>query len=179
MELADLTGLFNQKVSGKTAEQLSVQLVYELEKQMGLASQLVNPMIKVVYETMAEIDGGDVRIDGVNHLLEYPEYANVEKLKDLLGLFEEKENLLDLIPSTSEEDGINVFIGRENGLDVMAESSLIFKTIKQGDKVVGAIGVIGPRRMDYAKVFGIINQLSDNIHHVINAKLPPPKKENL
>ena len=116
--------------------------------------------IKAIYEVMSELDTADIRVEGVNKLLKFPEYSNVSKLRDLLGVLEEKDKLLDVITShTTTEDGINVYIGTENDSDAMSNTSLIFKTVNVGGKKV-AVGVIGPKRMNYSKVIDMINRLA-------------------
>ena len=116
--------------------------------------------MKVIYETMNELDTADIKLDGVNRLLQYPEYSDVSKLRDLMGVLEEKEKLLDVISAHTEiEDGINVYIGKEDDGDAMRDTTMIFKNVNVGGKTV-AIGVIGPKRMNYSKVIGMINQLS-------------------
>jgi heat-inducible transcriptional repressor len=117
---------------------------------------------------MNEIDTADVRLDGINKLLNYPEYPDTEKLKNLLGVLEEKEKLLDVISShTSTDDGINVYIGGENDSDAMSNTTLIFKNINVGGSMV-AVGVIGPKRMNYSKVIGMINSLANGIDRMFS-----------
>ena len=62
-----------------------------------------------------------------------------------------------------KKDTINILIGKENSVDIMNNSTLIFKTITANDKVVGAIGVIGPCRMDYSKVITTLDMISNSI----------------
>ena len=94
----------------------------------------------------------DIKLDGVTNLLQYPEYSDVSKFRSLLGVLEEKEKILDVISShTTTEDGINVYIGAEDGSDAMSNSTLIFKNVTVGGTQL-AIGVIGPKRMNYQKV---------------------------
>jgi heat-inducible transcriptional repressor len=117
---------------------------------------------------MSELDTADVKLDGINRLLKYPEYSDTEKLRSLLGVLEEKDKLLDVISShTTNDDGINVYIGAENDSDAMSNTTLIFRNVNVGGKRV-AIGVIGPKRMDYSKVIGMINQLASGIDRIFS-----------
>jgi heat-inducible transcriptional repressor len=135
---------------------------------MGSAGAMVHPALKVIYETMNELDTADVKLDGINRLLKYPEYSDTGKLRDLLGILEEKDKLLDVISShTTTDDGINVYIGTENDSDAMSNTALIFRSVNVGGKKL-AIGVIGPKRMDYSKVIGMINQLASGIDRMFS-----------
>lgn len=150
----------NIYLSNLTSDEITMHIIMKLEAIMGTLSPMVHPAIKAIYEVMSEVDTADIKVEGVNKLLKFPEYSNVSKLRDLLGVLEEKDKLLDVLSSRSlNNDGINVYIGNENDDDVMSDTSLIFKNITIGDKRV-AIGVIGPKRMDYHKVIKMINHLA-------------------
>jgi heat-inducible transcriptional repressor len=121
---------------------------------------------------MSELDTADIRVEGVNKLLKFPEYSNVSKLRDLLGVLEEKDKLLDVISSrTKTEDDINIFIGTESDDDIMRNTTVIFKNITVKGKRV-SIGVIGPRRMDYHKVINMINKLATGIDQMYADERP-------
>ena len=62
---------------------------------------------------------------------------------------------------------MKVFIGSENTDKVMENSALIYRTIRRSGRVVGAIGVIGPRRMDYSRVIAVIDQLASRIDEML------------
>lgn len=162
--LSSLTALLNRHLVGLTAEELTVSRICHLEQLAGLAAPLVSPLVKTVWETMNEMDGGEVKVQGVNRLLEYPEYADVDHMKDMLGMLEHKEELLDLV-AAEEANGqdVHVYIGRENTVDVMSHSALVYRQIRHEGRVVGAIGVIGPCRMNYSKVIETLNQLAEGI----------------
>ena len=169
MSLRQMTDLLNRYMAGVAPERVSLATVFEMEAEMGDAAPVVGPLLKTVYETMKEMDGGDVRVAGVDHLLQYPEYNDHERLRDMLGMLESKENLLSLLPAEGSGNDVGVYIGSESGLDVMSNSTFVYRTVQKNGKVVGAIGVIGPCRMDYSKVIGIINHLTENIDSVINS----------
>ena len=134
-------------------------IIVKLESVMGAVGAMVHPTIKVIYETMNELDTADVKLDGVTKLLQYPEYSDVNKFRDLMGVLEEKDRLLDVISSReASDDGINVYIGRD-GDDAMRDTTLIYRNVTVGGKKL-AIGVIGPKRMNYSRVIGMINQLA-------------------
>ena len=148
-------------------------IIVKIEALMGSASAMVHPAIKVIYETMNELDTADIRLDGVNKLLQYPEYSDISKLRDLMGVLEEKEKLLDVISShTRMEDDINVYIGKEDDSDAMRDTTMIFKNVNIGGKRV-AIGVIGPKRMNYSKVIGMISQLASAIDSIFAGDSAP------
>ena len=164
------TDALNIYVVNLTGDEISMPIIVKLEALMGANSAMVHPAIKVIYEAMSELDTADVKIEGVNKLLKYPEYSDVSKLGELLGVLEEKDKLLDVISSRSmNKDGLNVYIGNGSEDDVMSDTTMIFKNILIGNKRV-AVGVIGPRRMDYQKVIEMINRLAFGIDRMFGAE---------
>ena len=164
---SDLAVGLNDHIAGLTANEITLPIIVELENAMGDKSAIVNPIIKIIYESMNELDDGDLKISGMDRLLQYPEYSNKDQLRELLGAFEKKEDILELV-SDPENQGINVVIGSESSVKVMNNSALVFKPVVRDGKTIGAIGIIGPRRMDYAKVVATIEGLAGNVESILN-----------
>ena len=167
MTASDLAAALNDHISGLTANEITLPIIVELEEAMGDKAGIVNPIIKIIYESMNELDGGDLKVSGMDRLLQYPEYSNKDQLRELLGALENKEDILDLV-SEPESDGVNVVIGSESSVKVMNNSALVFKPVVRDGKTLGAIGIIGPRRMDYAKVVATIEGLAGNVESILN-----------
>lgn len=167
-DLTRFTDAINVYLVNMTAENIGMPVIVKLEAIMGSAGAMVHPAVKLIYETMAELDTADIKVDGVNRLLKYSEESDVSKLQRLIGMFEEKEKLLDVISAHEiSDDGINVYIGKENDSDVMSNTTLIFKNVTVGGKRL-AVGVIGPKRMNYSKVIGMLNQLASGIDRMFS-----------
>ena len=170
----------NIYLANLTSDEITMPTIMKLEAIMGASAALVHPAIKAIYEAMNELDTADIKVEGVNKLLKFPEYSDVSKLRDLLGVLEEKDKLLDVLSARDmNEDGINVYIGNESD-DVMGGTTLIFKNVNVGGSRV-AVGVIGPKRMDYEKVIAMINRLTygmDKMFDQDGARLISPSKED-
>ncbi len=164
-----LNELLNRYIAGRKIGELSYASIVEIKNNLFGYEDIVDPIIKCIYDTVHEIDRGDVKVEQVNRLLEFPEYSNLSQLRGLIGMLEKKEDILNII-SNSQKDIINILIGKENSVDIMSNSTLIFKNITVNDRVVGAIGVIGPCRMDYSKVITTLDLLSDNIRWLFDVK---------
>jgi heat-inducible transcriptional repressor len=166
--VARLAGALNDHLTNLTADEITLPIIMETETQMGADASIVGTVIKIIYGLLSELDEGEMRVSGIDRLLQYPEYSDVGQLQELLGTLEKKDDILDLV-SRSENEGINVLIGSESEVKVMNNSALVFKPIVQNGKTVGAIGILGPRRMDYAKVLATLEGLSGNIADIIHA----------
>ncbi len=168
MSLTKLARVLNTHLTRVSAEQITLSMIMRIETEMGSDGVIVGDAIKTVYDLINEPENGEMRISGIDRLLQYPEYSDVTQLQELLGTLEKKEDILNLV-SQSENQDISVVIGSESQVKVMNNSALVFKPIIKDGKTLGAIGVLGPRRMDYAKVLATLEGLSGNISNLIHA----------
>ncbi len=177
-EIEKLGAVLNANLSELTASEITLPIMMKLENEMGARSDLVSAAVKGIYDVMSELDSGELKLSGLNKLLQYPEYSDSEQLGELIGALESKEEILDLIKdedngddSNGNNDGsggkVKVVIGSESSVKVMNQSAIVYKQIKKNGKTVGAIGIIGPLRMDYARVLATIDSLGGNIANLI------------
>ncbi len=171
-----LAALLNMRLTGITGDQISLPIMMEMESVMGEFAFLVSPVVKCICQTISAASGGELKVEGMNKLLAYPEFYDIGKLRDMLAMFERKEELVGLIsgetapmmPSGVTENGVQVYIGSENPVIIMDSSSLVFKPVKQGDKTVGALGIIGPTRMNYKKVISMIDGIAESVSDILS-----------
>jgi len=103
---------------------------------------------------------GQLIIEGRSKLLELPEYADVDRLRKLMHALEDREHLLVLLNKTITAGAASVYIGEETGQEGdlgAAQLSLVVAPIVVGDKTTGSLGVLGPTRMDYAKILPLVD----------------------
>ncbi len=162
-----ITDCLNACFAGLSAERITLPIVMKLENMMGMYAWVAQTIIKSIYEVMNEMSGGSLRYSGIDHLLQYPEYSDMSQFKELLGALERQDDILNMVSDSDKED-ISVYIGSESPVKVMNNSSIVFKAIKKDGKTIGAIGVIGPTRMDYAKVLRAITSISGNIANMLD-----------
>ncbi len=167
--VARLAAALNLYVGGLNADRITLPIIVQLEDHMGADAWMVSQAIKVIYEILNELDQGEMKVSGINHLLQYPEYSDIGQFQELLGTLEKKEDILNLVSQHESTEDISVLIGSESRVEVMNNSALVFKPIVKDGKTLGAIGVLGPRRMDYAKVLATLEGLSGNIENLIGS----------
>lgn len=176
--LRRFTEAINMYLVNLTSDGITMPIIVKLEALMGAAGAMVHPTVKIIYETMSELDSADVRLDGVTKLLQYPEYSDVSDFRNLLGVLEEKEKLMDVISTRATgNDGIHVYIGADNESDGMKNTTLIFKNVNVGGKQL-AVGVIGPKRMNYSKVIEMLNSLAMGIDRMFGEDALPPGNDD-
>ena len=133
-----------------------------LEKTSHMMSSLTNyvgisllPEYKKVY------------LDGTSHIIEQPEFKDFHKLYSLLKCLEEKANILKLL--SDDIDGrLVVHIGKENKMSYLDDCSVVTRGYKMKGKIVGRLGVIGPKRMMYEKVIPTVEFLADTVSRIFD-----------
>lgn len=171
-ELEEVISICNECLVGRTAEGINMPVLSEMEFRLGSLAYLAGIIAKIVYDTMLELGGGDLRVEGVNRLLQYPEYEDIDVLRNMIALFEDKQDLLSAISTSPDHDGVRVVIGSENTIKVMNNSALIYRPVRVDNRVIGAIGVVGPCRMDYARVIPTIDNLAKELDRLLSSELP-------
>jgi heat-inducible transcriptional repressor len=104
-------------------------------------------------------------------MIESPEFASVEKMKSLLKAFEDKYKMIKLLDRTAAADGIKVFIGSENPYFEMQGCSLVASSYRAGSNVIGALGVIGPTRMQYKQVIQVVDYTAKLLSRLLGERL--------
>ncbi|MBO7249995.1 MAG: heat-inducible transcription repressor HrcA [Clostridia bacterium] len=167
--LSKLSDFLNTNICGLDANMITLPIIMDFEREMGDHAHLVTHTVKAIYEIMNELDGGKLKYSGINRLLDYPEYADTQQLSNILGTLEDPNEILELV-SNIDNDEINVLIGSESPVKVMNNSAMVFKPITNNGKIVGIIGILGPRRMDYKKVLQTIEEIGAGITGMIDGE---------
>lgn len=168
-----LATALNEHLQGLTASQITLPVMMELEEAMGSWAELVSPAVKAMYEVMGEMDETRFRVSGVDRLLQYPEFSNPDKMKEVLGVIEKPEEIVNMV-SDPQDRGVNVVIGSESTVRVMDNSALVYIPIVKDGKNLGTVGVLGPARMDYARVLATLQGISDNISSLLGGEKQLP-----
>jgi heat-inducible transcriptional repressor len=112
----------------------------------------------VIDEVVALLRDRTLYLSGATNMLDHPDLSDTATLRSVLGAFEDKARLIDLLSRMAEERGLQVMIGSENPMEDMRGCSLITSTYTYRDQVLGVLGVVGPRRMPYSEVMSVVDE---------------------
>src|SRR5881275_581253 len=122
----------------------------------------------VTDQIVALLNGRTLYVSGAINMLDHPEFWDIETTRDLLRTFEQKERLADLMTVLAEGEGLRVTIGEENPYSEMRECTLITSTYLYHDRVVGILGVVGPRRLPYPDVISVVNETARHVTEALS-----------
>lgn len=161
----------NTNLIKRHADDITMPVFMAFEKALGKYAHFASDCVKAVYEMLSADSKEHVHVDGVTKLLSYPEYSSVSNAKSVLAIIEEQNKLIELLYGLSE-DKQNLYISDDesDGILPAKDTSFVFHPITYNGKTVGAIGVIGPKRMDYKKVIASLNYLASGISIELNEK---------
>ncbi len=171
-EQADiLSAILNSKLGGLSADEIDYDRLSALQAEIGAMTDISPPaliaILHFVCETAASFDDKEIYLTNAKSILSFPEYSDVGKAKKILDFLEDKKNLGKLLGDKNQSDEVTVKIGSENEFDEMKDCSLVTVNYELANNVGGKIGVIGPKRMNYARVFASLDIISKEIDNII------------
>ena len=139
----------------------------DIENRLSLHPKVLIDIMHFVDETITDSSETEIYVNNAKSILKYPEYSDVEKAEKIFTFLDDKENLKKLVAS-SDGDGIEAKIGKENDFEILQDCSLVTINYSLGNKKAWKIGVIGPKRMNYSKVFASLDLISNEIDKILN-----------
>ena len=109
----------------------------------------------------------DVILGGAQNIFNYPEYRDIDKAKVFLEVLETKDLLYKMLNQASNLE-FSISIGQENDFDEMKQCSVVTATYRIGDRNLGSFGVIGPTRMDYARVVSVLDYVGKSLNNILS-----------
>lgn len=158
-DLEIVSGYMNDRLKGLTMCNWDKSIMHELKSSLVRQRKVLDEAINLLDSILDQKADNKVYLGGALNILNQPEFMDVDKARNLLGLLEKKEILQEVMMGDTHE-GINVKIGSENECEGIHNCSLITATYKLNGRVVGTLGVLGPTRMKYSQVVSMVDYLT-------------------
>ena len=150
-DLKILSAVLNATMTNLTAEEFSSELLERVMGAAGPAASLVPIVMEFTTETLNRQGSTNMAVAGQMRILGHPEYRDVDKAQRLMSSLDE-DALANLPAVMQNANGTKVLVGPENVAQELKDTSVVMTKFDIGDGMQGMIGVVGPTRMDYAKV---------------------------
>ena len=172
-DLSLLSALLNTAMTEITVEEFTAEKMDKVMRSAGAAASLVPVIVDFTVETLKKQSSTDMAIAGQARLLGLPEYRDVDKAQRVLSSID--EDALSNLPAVMEgANGTKVIVGPENIADELKDTSVVMTKFDIGDGMQGMIGVVGPTRMDYAKVTARLSYFAESLSKMFS-KPPSPQ----
>lgn len=168
--LIKISNVLNQCIKGNNILQVEQEVYNKLNELDHEESIILQKLIPIIKEALSNKESIKIYSNGITNIFNFPEFKDIEKAKDFIDLWEQKNILVQLL-SSSTNDGVNITIGSENKVNEVRDCSLITATYQLNGRVLGTIGVIGPTRMEYSRVVALLNYLTGQLNDLVKKSL--------
>lgn len=163
-DLEMISRFLNERLSGLALNKIDKEAIGIINRE--LVNRISVPL-RNLYFINEEIssynipENGKIYLGGTAHILEQPEFNDINKIKSVLKLLEQKQLLYNIMGDFNKKTGVEIMIGSENSFQEIRDCSFVVATYNLGGRPVGKIGVIGPTRMEYSNVIGTVKFMAD------------------
>ena len=175
-DLKLLSALLNATMTEVPLEGLTGELMEKVMRSAGNAASLVPVILDFVQETLKNQGTTNMAVAGQSRLLGLPEYRDVDKSQRVLESMDE-DALANLPAVMRGANGTKVIVGPENVADELKDSSVVMTKFDIGEGMQGVIGVVGPTRMDYAKVTARLSYFAESLSKMFTKPETPQLPE--
>jgi len=167
-ELNRTANYVNANFAGLSLSAIRAELLKRMSEEKALYDRLLQNAMMICDRGLDETeqDSPDVFVEGASNIVTKADFADTERMRELLRVFEEKSRLIKILTECLGSDApqppqqVAIRIGAENSLPSLRRCAVITSHYGYGDQVVGSVGVVGPVRMEYARMIGIVNYVA-------------------
>ncbi len=168
-ELRAAANYLNSVFAGRDLAEIRRTLLSELRAAQESMDRVVYSAMRMAEQVFSD-DGGagdDIVVSGQTRLMGFEDLSDIEKLRVLFETFDEKRRMLHLLDQCLRNGGLQVLIGKESGVGVLNDCSLVTSTYGSGHES-GVLGVIGPMRMSYRRVIPLVDMAARMVSAALN-----------
>ena len=169
-ELDHLSDYLNSFLAGLTLHQVREKLLEQMRVAKNAYDRLLEQALKLGEKAFSSLDDTDVFIEGKTNILNEPEFSNVSRMTDLFRTFEEKTTMVKLLDKFLDPKGVQIAIGSESQVQEMETCSVVTSTYSCSGEVLGVLGVIGPRRMNYSRVIPLVGYTAKLLTEILETQ---------
>lgn len=168
--LVEATNFLNFRLAGRTLDEVRDDVTAELDQQRHQLGELTQRVVEAGLATWSgDASRSALIVRGQSHLLEdVTAVEDLERIRSLFDALETSEQFLRLLELTSTAQGVQIFIGAENDLFGVTGCSMIVAPYQDSrERIVGAIGVIGPQRLNFARIIPMVDYTAKVVGRLI------------
>jgi heat-inducible transcriptional repressor len=150
------------KVRGRTISEAHEAIMREIESHEAALDELTARLVQDGVADFASADRASLIVRGRGRLLEEAAAHDLERVRMLFDDLERKRDVIDLLNAAKDAEGVKIFIGSESRLFSLSGSAVIAAPYRDASRnIVGVLGVIGPTRLNYARIIPIVEYAAE------------------
>ncbi len=166
-----ITRYLNDEFTGLTLQEVRTRVVERMSQDKERFDRLMHTALELSHKALMEDESlkDAVHVEGASNIFAQPEFAdNVAKLKEIFEAFEEKGRLVGLLDRCMTAGGLVILIGAENETEWMESCSIVAQTYGYNERALGTLGIIGPKRMQYARIMALVDSTAKALSRVLS-----------
>ncbi len=167
-ELHIISKMFTDKFGGLSFPEISNVTMDKMELHNTNYEELLKNAINFAKNCLENEYEDEIYLEGTGNILKHPDFAQINKTKEIFKILEDKKNFMELLQNVIEVNGVNVLIGEETHISEMQDCSIVICSYKIKGYPSGIIGIIGPTRMKYGKIFSIVEFTSFQLEKALS-----------
>lgn len=158
-ELVQAANYLNEQFAGRDIFEVRQQLLKDMNTTRADMDRMMQSAIDIAGRALDEQPGEDkpYLLQGATNLVRYAGEHDTSQLQQLLELFDQKRDMLNLLDRCIQAEGVKIFIGNEMGIEGLGDFSVIASPYAVDGETLGVLGVIGPTRINYDKVIPVVD----------------------
>jgi heat-inducible transcriptional repressor len=169
--MREAANFLNSISSGKTLAELRSSLASEVLSRRQQIDELARVLVDsglALWDNAGE-PAERLIVRGQSNLIDSAEFLDLDRLRNLFDELERKRDIVNFLELTESGDGVRIFIGSENKLFALSGSSLVISPYMNADrKIIGAVGVIGPTRLNYGRIVPIVDYTANLVGRLMS-----------
>lgn len=157
IELHRAAQTLSRYLIGRSFESARKVLLDELSELRSDVNDIMQTVLAAMEDVCSMSSNDDLMTSGESNLLEYAELSDINKLRELFNVFNEKTDLLRLLDGCTSAEGVEIFIGSESGYSVLSDCAVVGAPYHVEGEIVGVLGVVGPTRIAYDQVIPVVD----------------------
>ncbi len=169
-DITRLVAILNERFTDKTLDEITLSIIKQAAHDAGRAAPLLEEVAAFAGEVLDSSADSDIYIGGLSRILSHPEYRDPQKAQSILDYLTDKKEIMKHARehvSSPNTPTVQISIGAENEDASLRDASIVYGTYDIGENLRGVLGIVGPRRMDYAKVAANLSYFIEGFNKLI------------
>lgn len=163
-----LSAYLAKRFTGIDVSMITDDVVAAEKEMLPVEAGLLNSVFDFLLKTAASFEDEEIIVTGATNIFDYPEFNDIQRTKDFMHLIKDDNKTFIKEISGNSDDAVSVTIGKENPILAQHDLSAVSLNYSMGNNVKGKLAILGPTRMEYAKVVSTLRFLAECIDEYIN-----------
>ncbi|RMF89909.1 MAG: heat-inducible transcription repressor HrcA [Nitrospinota bacterium] len=171
-QLDGIARFLNNRFAGLSLHTVRERVAALMAEEKAQYDTLLQRTVQLCQKAfLDEEQEGEVFVGGTTNIFKQPEFvSDLEKLQAIFQALEEKKRLIQILDACLHAEGVKVLIGSESRIEEIQDCSLVTHTYQYGDRTIGVLGILGPKRMEYPRLISIVDYTAKALSRVLSAE---------